>query len=109
VAQNIQNSNARLVGAFGFCNKKHHRGAVVSFLQERIYVAEGRFVGRFRVVEIQCFLGGSVTNDEISVRFKPPVLAAALPLLVSIIYPLTASFPYLLVTYSVANADFSRW
>jgi hypothetical protein len=42
-------------------------------------------------------LNGAVADDEISVGFKPPVLAAPLPLLASFLCQLTASFSYLLV------------
>jgi hypothetical protein len=72
-------------------------------LQERIDVVETRFARHLRVVEVQCILNGAMTNDEISVGRKSPVLAAALPLLVSFICPLTASFSYLLVTHGVAD------
>lgn len=50
------------------------------------------FAHHLRVVEVQCILNGAMTNDEITVCRKPPVLAAALPLLVGFICPPTASF-----------------
>ena len=101
--QNAQHSHASVVGPLGLGNQEHHSRAVVGCLQERIDVVETRFARHLRVVEVQCILNGAMTNDEISVGRKSPVLAAALPLLVSFICPLIASFSYLLVTHGVAD------
>jgi hypothetical protein len=101
--KNAQHSYTSALSPLGLRNKEHHSRAVIPCSKKRINVIEIWFSGRWCVVEVQCILNRTVTNDEICVCLKLPVLAVTPSLLASFICSLSASFSYLLVTHGEAD------